>query len=294
LPYSNFSLSKLKPNDGPGDDIYMKNPQEPEQEQLNSLFLEALAPIQPQTSRQSAMRSSLMQRVTASIAKESTRLTLRIKQGVWQNLTTGIRFKQLWSGVAGRSVLIEFAPGSCLPPHRHHWLEEGIVLTGSLEMDNLKLGPLDYHVSPPGSRHHAIASANGALAYLRGTALGNKKEVLGELITGLLPYGKPQHQTFYAGDQAWQTIADGVERKILWVDETRASCFYRMAAGAKVGSHPHPLEEECLVLAGEIFLDDSLLCFGDYQLAPIGTRHDEIYTDVGATIFVRGARENHI
>jgi hypothetical protein len=47
-----------------------------------------------------------------------------------------------------------------------------------------------------------------------------------------------------------------------------------------------------MILEGEIFLGDTLLSAGEYQWAPAGSKHAGLYSDVGATIFVSGARED--
>jgi quercetin dioxygenase-like cupin family protein len=267
----------------------MKVYPQPEQEALNRLLLEKIAPIAVNPERKRNIRLNLLSMAEAGAAKQAAFLTLRSKDGSWKNLSKGIRVKPLWSGNEGNSVLIEFAPGASLLPHRHQWLEEGIVLRGELQLGDIVLGPLDYHVSPPGSRHAAIQSNQGALAYLRGASLGNAGNVLRELIGGMLP-GNDLSQSIYAHtNQDWRQLAEGVEKKVLWTDGIRESRFYRMQAGAEVAAHLHLLEEECLVVQGEVFLDDSLLCCGDYQLAPPGTRHNQVSTDVGAVLFVRSA-----
>jgi quercetin dioxygenase-like cupin family protein len=233
-----------------------------------------------------------MARVAQSIARQAGLLTVRLKDGAWQTLKSGIRFKPLWTGPEGSSVLIEFAPGASLLAHRHNWLEEGIVLRGGLQMGKLELGLFDYHVSPAGSRHAVIQSRQGALAYLRGTSLGHKPSVLRELLGGLLPLGGDPSLTVFANkNDNWLEVIEGVFKKDLWSDDTRVSRFYRLEPGARVAEHTHLLDEECMMLEGEVFLGDTLLRAGDYQLAPAGTLHGEVYSDVGATLFVRGARD---
>ncbi|MGD0961269.1 MAG: cupin domain-containing protein [Methylomonas sp.] len=262
-----------------------------ELDELNSLFLEDISPLPVDSGRQTAMRQALMGRAAASIAQKSGFLNVRARHGAWRTLKPGIRVKQLWRGLQGGSVLIEFAPGASLPAHRHNWLEEGIVLSGDLQMAELQLGRLDYQVSPAGSRHAPIQSQQGALAYLRGTSLGDTSGVLLEVLGGLLPFGKKNRsQTIYANEKdVWAPVTEGVFRKQLWSDGERTSFFYRFQAGAKLHNLTHSLEQEYMVLEGDIFMDDALLRAGDYQLAPAGSKHDEIYSDVGATFFVRGA-----
>jgi len=264
-----------------------------DQAELNRLLLEGLAPIPLNSRQHESLRQGLMERVTQSIAKQAGLLTVRWKDGVWQTLKVGIRVKQLGNSQEGNSVLIEFAPGSSLSAHRHNWLEEGIVLRGGLQMGELNLGPFDYHVSPPGSRHAIIQSRQGALAYLRGTSLGDKSDVLLEMLSGLLPpFGNNLSRTVFANQEdAWLEIGAGVLKKNLWSDDTRTSRFYRLQPGARMPEHTHLLDEECMMLEGEVFLGDLLLRTGDYHLAPAGTGHGEIYSDVGATLFIRGARD---
>lgn len=261
--------------------------------QLETLLADGLAPIPVAGERRNSLRQGLMTQVSASLAKQAGLLTVRARHGAWQALKTGIRVKPLWDGgLQGHSVLIEFAPGASLIPHRHNCLEEGIVLHGDLQMGDLRLGPLDYHASPAGSRHGGISSTNGALAYLRGTSLGDNREVLREVLGGLLPFGKDESFSVFTKQiEDWQEIAPGVWKKPLWQDGERESGFYRLEAGAKCPAHGHRLEEECMMLDGDLFIDDVLLRAGDYQLAPAGSAHREVYTDVGATLFVRGARD---
>lgn len=261
---------------------------------LTNLLAEHIAPIAPAGERRNAMRRGLLAQVATAVAKQAGLTTVRAKDGVWQTLKTGIRVKPLWDGGSlGRSVLIEFAAGASLIPHRHNSLEEGIVLRGDLAMGDLRLGPLDYHAAAAGSRHGAIRSEQGALAYLRGTSLGDSREVLKEVLSGLLPFGAGPSLTAHAADmQDWPEILPGVRKKTLWIEGERESCFYRLEAGARCPEHGHDTEEECMMLTGDLFIDDLLLRAGDYQLAPAGSVHREVYTDVGATLFVRGARSD--
>ena len=265
---------------------------ESDQVELNYLLLAGLVPIAPNSKQQEILRTGIMERITHSIAEHADLLTVRLKNGVWQTLKSGIRFKLLWTGTEGSSVLIEFAPGASLPAHRHSWVEEGIVLRGDLEMGELQLGPLDYHMSPIGSRHASIRSRQGALAYLRGTSLGHKTSVLRELLGGLLPLGGDSSLTVFANEnEKWVEIIDGVFKRELWSDSVWVSRIYRLEPGALVPGHSHLQAEECMMLQGEVFLGDILLRAGEYQLAPAGSRHGEVYSDVGATLFVRGARD---
>lgn len=261
---------------------------EPDPLELDRLWLESLSPVPP-PERALEMRRRLLARAARSAAESAPLGTIRARDGVWSEVRRGVRAKPLWSGPFGQSVLLEFAPGASLPVHRHRYAEEGIVLRGGLQTDDLDLGVGDYHYSPPGSRHGRIFSRRGALAYLRGTSLGDTRGVLRELLGGWLPWRGGANVTVYAADQrGWIGRAPGVSIKPLRSDGSLASYFCRVEAGAELEGHFHGQDEECLMIEGELFLGDVLLRAGDYQLAPAGTRHGPIASDTGALLFVRG------
>ena len=239
----------------------------------------------PQRSR---LREGLLQRVNESVRRHAGLLVVRAADGVWRKVKTGVRAKLLWEGAKGASVLIDFARGATLPPHRHQHLEEGIILRGSLQLDDLVLGPGDYHVSPPGSRHRSITSPGGGLAYLRGTSLGHTKGVIGELLGGLLPGEGPAVHTVLAQQCNWRQLAPGVEEAPLWHHGNTVSRFIRLAPGSCLTGHAHPSDEECMMLSGDAFFGDLLVQSGEFHLAPAGSTHQEISSDGGALLFVHG------
>jgi quercetin dioxygenase-like cupin family protein len=91
------------------------------------------------------------------------------------------------------------------------------------------------------------------------------------------------------GRRRWHASGDGVEVLALRGDQDVVSMLVRFAAGASVPDHGHALDEDCLVLHGEMFLGDILLRKGDYQLAPAGGSHFGETSDVGVLFFFHGA-----
>jgi quercetin dioxygenase-like cupin family protein len=89
----------------------------------------------------------------------------------------------------------------------------------------------------------------------------------------------------YAG---WPEYAPGIQRRVLWQREGEAAMLYCAQPGAAVPLHTHGHDEECLMVQGELFLDDVLLQEGDYQLAPAGTGHRITETDTGVVIYAHG------
>jgi ChrR Cupin-like domain len=230
--------------------------------------------------------------IQISIAKHANLRTVRSKEGIWRNLVAGIHYKPLWESPQGNSVLVEFSPGSSLPIHRHNYLEEGIVLSGGLQLEELALTQYDYHVSPAASRHGRIRSSQGALAYLRGSSLGQPLSMFKEMLGGLLPNDHQESESIMNNESGWVEIQRGVCQKVLWTDGKVSSRFFRLEAGAQINGYDHPLDEECMLLSGDIFKGDILLQQGDYMLVPAGTGPLDIYSDTGALFFLRGAVQN--
>jgi hypothetical protein len=260
-----------------------------DQSEIFGLLSEHLNVTSPSQTLLDSLGRRLENRIQTSIAKHAGLRTVRSREGMWLDLVPGIRYKPLWESLQGNSVLVKFAPGSALPLHRHSYLEEGIVLSGGLQLDDLELTQFDYHVSPAGSRHGRIRSKQGALAYLRGSSVGQPLSMFKEVLGGLLPKNHKESESMTAGEGEWIEIQTGVFQKDLWTDGTVASRFFRLNAGTHMDGHYHTLDEECMMLSGDIFLGDILVQEGDYHMAPTGTEHLEIFSDTGALLYVRGA-----
>lgn len=257
-------------------------------EAVECALAEALTPISPDGPRTSALRVQLMQRARASRAGEERFVNVRRDEGKWRPLVRGVRVKTLCQGARARSVLVELDAGAALPTHRHHEHEECVVLRGEARLGELQVRRGDYHLAPAGSRHGRVSSATGALLYLRGTSIGSGVGVARDLITAWLPGAGADPITVRADEGEWRDFAPGVQIKSLWRDAGAQSMLLRLQAGARADAHAHSTEEECLMLDGEAFLGDTLLRAGDYQLAPAGTRHRALSSDVGALLFVHG------
>jgi quercetin dioxygenase-like cupin family protein len=260
-----------------------------EQAKVLAILSEHLQSLPPSQTMLDLLETRLENGIQVNIAKHAGLRTVRSREGVWQSLVSGIRYKPLWQSQQGNSVLIEFAPGASLPLHRHQYLEEGIVLSGSLQLDDLELTQFDYHVSDAGSRHGRIRSKHGALAYLRGSSVGQGLAMFKEILGGLLPKNEKTSKSILTNEGDWIEAQKGLFQKDLWTDGTVASRFFRIEPGTKIEGHYHPMDEECMMLSGDVFLGDILLQQGDYHLAPKGSEHLEITSDTGGLLFVRSA-----
>jgi len=85
----------------------------------------------------------------------------------------------------------------------------------------------------------------------------------------------------------------GATRRILWLDRERNeySALVRCEPGTVFPDHVHPGPEQCLVLEGDLWLDDVEYGPGDFQRFEGGTRHGVQSTRRGCLILLSGALE---
>jgi anti-sigma factor ChrR (cupin superfamily) len=75
----------------------------------------------------------------------------------------------------------------------------------------------------------------------------------------------------------WEgTRFPGVETKTLFIDKATGSVtvLIRMAPGARLPDHEHPLAEQSFVLEGGLVGDDGRCEAGDFVWRPAGSRHE--------------------
>jgi quercetin dioxygenase-like cupin family protein len=98
------------------------------------------------------------------------------------------------------------------------------------------------------------------------------------------------HVTVAAGDGPWQPLSEGVQLKVLHEAGGVLSYLLRLAPGASLPPHRHPMDEECIVLEGWLQVGSRLrLGPGGYHLARRGALHATLRSETGATLFLRGA-----
>lgn len=98
------------------------------------------------------------------------------------------------------------------------------------------------------------------------------------------------HVTVQAADDRWQRFQHGVQIKVLHESGGVMSYLLRLAPGAVLAAHRHPMDEECVVLEGSLQIGNELVvAAGGFHLAHKDALHAQITTTTGATIFLRGA-----
>ena len=98
------------------------------------------------------------------------------------------------------------------------------------------------------------------------------------------------HLTIDADEGDWQPFGEGLHIKVLHENEGALSYLLRLAPGASLPAHRHPMDEECIVLEGRLQVGTRIeIGPGSYHLAHQGALHARISTVGGATLFLRGA-----
>jgi anti-sigma factor ChrR (cupin superfamily) len=61
------------------------------------------------------------------------------------------------------TALIRCGPGAVIPPHRHSGVEQTLVVEGDIQIGEIELGPGDYQLADPGSKHPRQYTRGGCL-----------------------------------------------------------------------------------------------------------------------------------
>lgn len=248
------------------------------------------APVPPAAA--GGVRDRLLGRAARSRAEAATMHTARRRRLPAATLADGVSVQRLYAAAAERprragepehAALLTLAPGATLAPAdwpaagapRREWL----VLDGSVGCDGELLTLRDWHQRPAGDAWPLLqAGPQGALLFVR--------EAM-PLATAA-PTAAVPRRTVRDAEAGWPAFVPGIDRRVLWTDDGEAAMLYRADPGAAVPGHAHGHDEECLMVDGELFLDDVLLQAGDYQLAPAGTGHRVTETDTGVIVYAHG------
>jgi ChrR Cupin-like domain len=258
--------------------------------ELAPLLAEPFAQAWAQAPQGDALRARLMQRAAGTREAEAGMQTVRRRHAPRDLVAPGVQAQWLYRADTARAPrpgepraarLFDIAPGATLPAvalgadsnglHREWLVLQGRVQAAQGAID---LGPRDYHVLPAGAAAPDWRSELGAQLFLRESDVAAQP-------------GDAAH-TVLDRVAGWPDYAPGIRRRVLWQRDGQAALLYLADPGAQVPVHTHGHDEECLMVQGELFLDDLLLQAGDYQLAPAGTGHRITETDTGVVIYAHG------
>ncbi|MBI5257554.1 MAG: cupin domain-containing protein [Burkholderiales bacterium] len=98
-----------------------------------------------------------------------------------------------------------------------------------------------------------------------------------------------QHLTVQADEGQWQPFGRGLSLKLLHQRDGVMSYLVRLAPGAVLPAHRHPIDEECVVLEGSLRIGELEVGAGGFHLGRQEVLHMPIVSEGGALIFLRGA-----
>ena len=98
----------------------------------------------------------------------------------------------------------------------------------------------------------------------------------------------PGIATKRAAEAEWLEYSEGIVYRVLKVDERlgRQTLLVKMQPGAIYKSHAHDIDEECLVIEGDLQFGDLVLRAGDFHLATSGMVHPTGITTAGCLLHV--------
>ena len=110
---------------------------------------------------------------------------------------------------------------------------------------------------------------------------------IGELVPAQLPAGM---STLRAAEGEWRTVWPLVEVRVLRADPGAGSqtVLIRVAPGGVMPRHQHTQDEEFIVLEGECRIGALQLSAGDAHFARAGSWHEDITTNAGVLVLLRG------
>jgi len=100
----------------------------------------------------------------------------------------------------------------------------------------------------------------------------------------------PGTTTLRAAEGEWLAISPLAQMKLLRVDPVAGTqtILIRAAAGAILPRHRHGKDEEFIVLEGECWIGEQRLVAGDAHFASAGSWHEDITTETGVLVLLRG------
>ncbi|MEO3693014.1 cupin domain-containing protein [Roseateles paludis] len=247
---------------------------------LSEPFAQAWAAPTPAAS---SARSSLAGRLARSHAKEAGMHTTRLRRAAPEALAEGVSARLLYTAATDRPLrrgepqrvrLLDLAPGADIPtlPSLPGATLECLVMAGSACLAGHELSLRDYLRLPATAAASLQAGPQGARLFVREAPArpGDASRLVRDCEAG------------------WPAYGPGIRRRVLWAEGDEAALLYQVDPGAFVPLHTHGHDEECLMLAGELFLDDVLMQAGDYQVAPAGTQHALTRAETAGVLFAHG------
>jgi quercetin dioxygenase-like cupin family protein len=249
---------------------------------MSALAVEMSAPAG--APRNGHLRERLLARVHDSARDSERMLTVRHGDTPWQIVQPGASTRVLHDNGCTRTRMVALQPGAVW---QQAYASEVLVVQGELRLQGQSMAlPAESFVltadAAPFTGGHL-----GALLYVR--ELHGARMGLPAAEQTWWPAPSTPAVVLAAANDGWLPFSPGVHVKPLHGSEASMSMLARFEAGASVAAHGHGLDEDCIMLRGDLYLGDTLLREGEYQLAPVGTGHRGLASDHGSVLFFHGA-----
>lgn len=259
---------------------------------LEQTIAKALGAMPVAPARRHQLQHDLLERVRRSARSHRGFKTVRREDASWIAIGPGVQQCPLSTQDGLRVDLLKLAPATELPWVESSLAQEVLLVDGALSMPGAMaqapdMSPGRHLVLDRSAAGRPVSGRQGATLYVRSRTAALERLPPGEAFWWVRATQESMHHTGAAC--SWQRLMDGVDAAALQVHDEVASMLVRVAPSTTVPDHGHSLEEDCYMLAGDMFLGDILMRAGDYQLAPVGRDHVGISSDVGALFYFHGA-----
>ncbi len=261
------------------------------------LYAALAAGLQPATQaapRADGLRQRLLERVRQSALAHREYLTVRTEDGSWLPQAPGACCKTLRRDSSVHVALHRLKVGAALPWPGNVEAQEVLLLSGALATASGAASPhglpgaLGYRIRSHGGEGEALVATAESVVYVR--ELLSARPPLPPLEAHWWALALAHTSTWVdPSRKRWHASGEGVQVLPLRGDGDVVSMLVRFEPGASVADHGHAVDEDCLVLQGDMFLGDILLRTGDYQLAPAGGSHFGETSEKGVLFFFHGA-----
>jgi len=145
-----------------------------------------------------------------------------------------------------------------------------------------------------------IPSANARERLLASLGGRNRAPVPGESESSTRPKGvllqQPGLLIARSSEMPWETVAPGIDRRVLFVDSDRdyITTLVLVQAGTRYPSHRHAGVEEILLLEGDLHVHGIVLHPGDYCRAEPDSVHEVTFSESGCMLLLRTSQHDEI
>ena len=90
-------------------------------------------------------------------------------------------------------------------------------------------------------------------------------------------------------ERRWVALDKKIDISVLYRDpaDKYQIALWRLKPGAKIMDHNHSMDEECIVMEGEVAFGDIHCKAGDFHMMLKGTSHNGIYSEQGCLLYVK-------